>query len=635
MVNQKNGILSKLTGLTSTLFKLNIEDINEEVDENTNPLEKAILYGNSNVKCRKILFLKDIMKLLNHINYENFLKYIYPLIVKLSNDDIEIQNEVCNRVGDLCAYLIQNNNHNDGYINLIHPYYIHKMIFFFNNMFSSHTFTLNYLNETAKKKSNYFFLNNNNNNNNNNNINEQNRSKHITLKYQASGIQMNNNINNNPNTKLKDMKKKNDILYHSTYEQHKQNEEPCLIIDEIEDIDNAFKIKAFSDNVCDIDVSFNVPEAIKQDHSDGCDKLIKTGKEVAECLYVKRDMEQENLNFCMMQESYKSEHMYDQRGDMYEHHEMLHGNYEMYEMNQTKDDYSDQKVGDLNTKLCNQLYIENHKKGSYNIKNNVDIYTHLSKINKETEINAQRCDNEFNDIFIKGQNKEDKLESNDKYSKVSSKENEENEKINQTLITNGLKNDKTNGLSYIEDKINFICMNKLTNTKRGHNINKDENLHMDNKKNNNLLDQNISNDVVLKNDCHFLNDNFTTVPSIFYNNNLFNDLIINNNHFSISIKQFFEMYSNNFKYKHFVVMEKNENDGSTDSNDLFDDNNTIINIEKRNSMQARNNPDYDYNTFCIPMNDEVLQDIDNTFIHDTNIDIDIIKSCYYNESELT
>lgn len=810
------------SGLTSTLFKLNIEDINEEVDENTNPLEKAILYGNSNVKCRKILFLKDIMKLLNHINYENFLKYIYPLIVKLSNDDIEIQNEVCNRVGDLCAYLIQNNNHNDGCtdimkllfpivekfiknnenkniietimksllilsthinwkyrqkfilpfilslisndkykyigfilliklcsifernifcsflipsiksilrkndhlenkiyiscylynickmlkkeddlfhiflllknlcndpsdtikiinifnsthisllyskniffyffvplynhflrneniyvfyyslinlfyficifedINLIHPYYIHKMIFFFNNMFSSHTFTLNYLNETAKKKSNYFFLNNNN-------INEQNRFNHITLKYQASGIQMNNNINNNPNTKLKDMKKKNDILYHSTYEQHKQNEEPCLIIDEIEDIDNAFKIKAFSDNVCDIDVSFNVPEAIKQDHSDGCDKLIKTGKEVAECLYVKRDMEQENLNFCMMQESYKSEHMYDQRGDMYEHHEMLHGNYEMYEMNQTKDDYSDQKVGDLNTKLCNQLYIENHKKGSYNIKNNVDIYTHLSKINKETEINAQRCDNEFNDIFIKGQNKEDKLESNDKYSKVSSKENEENEKINQTLITNGLKNDKTNGLSYIEDKINFICMNKLTNTKRGHNINKDENLHMDNKKNNNLLDQNISNDVVLKNDCHFLNDNFTTVPSIFYNNNLFNDLIINNNHFSISIKQFFEMYSNNFKYKHFVVMEKNENDGSTDSNDLFDDNNTIINIEKRNSMQARNNPDYDYNTFCIPMNDEVLQDIDNTFIHDTNIDIDIIKSCYYNESEL-
>ncbi|SPJ10755.1 conserved Plasmodium protein, unknown function [Plasmodium sp. DRC-Itaito] len=835
MVNEKNGILSKLTGLTYTLFKLNIEDINEEVDENTNPLEKAILYGNSSVKCRKILFLKDIMKLLNHINYENFLKYIYPLIVKLSNDDIEIQNELCNRVGDLCAYLIQNNNHNDGCtdimkllfpivekflknnennniietimksllilsthinwkyrqkfifpfilslisnekykyigfilliklcsifernifcsflipsiksilkkkddlenkiyiscylynickmlkkeddlfhiflllknlcndqsdtikiinifncthisllyskniffyffvplyndflrneniyvfyyslinlfyficifedINLIHPYYIHKMIFFFNNMFSSHTFTLNYLNETAKKKSNYFFLNNNN------NINEQNRFNHITHKYQVSSLHMSNNINNNPNTKLREMKK-NDIMYHSTYEQDKQNQEPCLIIDEIEDIDNAMKIKGFSDDLYDMDVSFNVPEAIIQDCSDECEKLIKTRKEVSECLYVKKEMEEKNLNFCIMQEAYKSGYIYEERGDIsehnryiqnkniqiLEHNEILHGNYEMCEMNEKTYQYSDQKDENLYTKLCNQLNIENHKKGSYNIKNKIDIITHLDNINKETEINRQKCNNELNDIFIKGQNKEDKLESNKGYSKVSCKENEENEKINQTLITNCFKNDKTNDHSYIEDKIDFIYMNKLTNTKRGNNINKDENLHMDNKSTNYIVDENKSNDVVLKNDDQFLNDNFTTVPSIFYNNNIFNDLIINNSHFSISIKQFFEMYSNNYKYNHFI-MEKNENDDSLHSNDLYDDNNTIMNIEHMNSMYDKNNNDYHYNTLYIHMNDQVLQDIDNTFIQDKNIDIDIIKSCYYNESEL-
>ncbi|SOV15220.1 conserved Plasmodium protein, unknown function [Plasmodium sp. gorilla clade G2] len=838
MVNQKNGILSKLTGLTYSLFKLNIEDINEEVDENINPLEKAILYGNSGVKCRKILFLKDIMKLLNQINYENFLKYIYPLVVKLSNDDIEIQYEVCNRIGDLCAYLIQNNNHNDGCtdimkllfpiverfiknnenkniietimksllilsthinwkyrqkfilpfilslisnekykyigfilliklcyifernifcsflipsikwllkkkddlenkiyiscylynickmlkeeddlfhiflllknlcnhqsdtikiinifncthisllyskniffyffvplynhflkneniyvfyyslinlfyficifedINLIHPYYIHKMIFFFNNMFSSHTFTLNYLNETAKKKSNYFFLNNNY-------LNEQNGFNHITHKYQLRALHNSNNMNNNFNNKLSEIKE-NDIIYNSTYEHDKQNEEPCLIIDEIEDMDNAMKIKGISDDLYDIDVSYSKPEEIIHDSLNECEKLIRTQKDVAECLSVNREKENKNQNFYIMQEQYKSAQMYEPNGDISEHNvdnqknnikiiennEILNGNnYQMCEMKEQSHKYSNQnnqKDDHLNEKLCDQLYIENHKRDSYNMRNNIDIITHLNNINKETEINGQIFNKELKDICNKEEIEKDKLKYNDEYVEGTLKENDANEIINHTFITNSFKNDNENDPLYIEDKSNIIYMNKLNNSKRDNNINKDENLHMEHKSIPYIVNENISNDVLLKNDFHFLNDTFSTIPSIFYNNNLFNDLIINNSHFSISIKQFFEMYSNNYRFKHFVI-ENKENNDSIDSNDPFDDNNTIKNIENMNNMHDRNNSDYDYNTLYIPMNDKILQDIDNTFINDKNIDIDIIKNCYYNEVEL-
>ncbi|SOV23073.1 conserved Plasmodium protein, unknown function [Plasmodium sp. DRC-Itaito] len=839
MVNQKNGILSKLTGLTYNLFKLNIEDINEEVDENINPLEKAILYGNSGVKCRKILFLKDIMKLLNQINYENFLKYIYPLVVKLSNDDIEIQYEVCNRIGDLCAYLIQNNNHNDGCtdimkllfpiverfiknnenkniietimksllilsthinwkyrqkfilpfilslisnekykyigfilliklcyifernifcsflipsiklllkkkddlenkiyiscylynickmlkeeddlfhiflllknlcnhqsdtikiinifncthisllyskniffyffvplynhflkneniyvfyyslinlfyficifedINLIHPYYIHKMIFFFNNMFSSHTFTLNYLNETAKKKSNYFFLNNNN-------VNEQNGFNHITHKYQVSALHNSNNMNNNLNNKLSEIKE-NDIIYNSTYEDDKQNEEPCLIIDEIEDMDNAMKIKGISDNLYDIDVSYSKPEAIIQDSLNKCEKLIKTENDVSECLSVNSEKENKNQNFYIMHEPYKCAQIYEPNGDISEHNvdiqknnvriiennEILNGNnYQMCEMKEKAHKYSNQnnqKGEDLNEKFCNELYIENHKKDSYYIKNNINMITHLNNINKETEINGQIFNNELKDIYNKEESEKDKLKYNDESVEGTLKENYANEIINHTFITNSFKNDNENDPLYIEDKSNIIYMNKLNKSKRDNNINKDENLHMEHKSIPYIVNENISNDVLLKNDYQFLNDTYSTIPSIFYNNNLFNDLIINNSHFSISIKQFFEMYSNNYKFKHFVI-ENKENIDSIDSNGPFDDdNNTIKNIQNMNNMHDRNNSDYDYNTFYIHMNDKVLQDIDNTFINDRNIDIDIIKNCYYNEVEL-
>ncbi|CRG99208.1 conserved Plasmodium protein, unknown function [Plasmodium relictum] len=123
MVNQKNGIFSKLTGMKFTFFKLKLESINQEIDENASSLEKAILYGNSNLKCRKLIFVKDLMKLLMNINYDNFKKYIYPLILKLSNDNLEIKNEICNKIGDLCAYLLQNNNDNNGCVDII------KMLF--------------------------------------------------------------------------------------------------------------------------------------------------------------------------------------------------------------------------------------------------------------------------------------------------------------------------------------------------------------------------------------------------------------------------------------------------------------------------------------------------------------------------
>ncbi|CDU16783.1 conserved Plasmodium protein, unknown function [Plasmodium yoelii] len=110
MANQINGIFSKLADMTIGLFRFQMDNINEEIDENMSPLEKAMLYGNSNLKCRKILFIKDIIKLLNNIDYTDFQRDIYPLIVKLSDESSEIKYEICNKIGDLCAYILQNNN---------------------------------------------------------------------------------------------------------------------------------------------------------------------------------------------------------------------------------------------------------------------------------------------------------------------------------------------------------------------------------------------------------------------------------------------------------------------------------------------------------------------------------------------
>ncbi|GAW80045.1 hypothetical protein, conserved [Plasmodium gonderi] len=124
MVNQKNGFFSKLTGLTSIVFNLNLENIHDEVDENLSALERAVLYGNSQKKCRKIIFVKNLINSLNNIDCDNFKKVIYPLIVKLSNDKEEIKNELCNQMGDLCAYLLQNNSGLEGcsdIINLLFP----------------------------------------------------------------------------------------------------------------------------------------------------------------------------------------------------------------------------------------------------------------------------------------------------------------------------------------------------------------------------------------------------------------------------------------------------------------------------------------------------------------------------------
>ncbi|ANQ07142.1 Uncharacterized protein PCOAH_00013590 [Plasmodium coatneyi] len=114
MVNRQNGFFAKLTGLTSTVFNLNLENIHDPVDENLTSLERAVLYGNSSKKCRKIIFVKELVKSLNSIDYEDFKKVIYPLLVRLSNDKEEIQYELCCQMGDLCAYLLQSNNGPDG-----------------------------------------------------------------------------------------------------------------------------------------------------------------------------------------------------------------------------------------------------------------------------------------------------------------------------------------------------------------------------------------------------------------------------------------------------------------------------------------------------------------------------------------
>ncbi|KJP86571.1 hypothetical protein AK88_03767 [Plasmodium fragile] len=114
MVNRQNGFFAKLTGLTSSVFNLSLENIHEAVDENLSTLERAVLYGNSSKKCRKIIFIKELVKSLNSIDYEDFKKVIYPLLVKLSNDKEEIQYELCCQMGDLCAYLLQSNNEPDG-----------------------------------------------------------------------------------------------------------------------------------------------------------------------------------------------------------------------------------------------------------------------------------------------------------------------------------------------------------------------------------------------------------------------------------------------------------------------------------------------------------------------------------------
>ncbi|EUD66139.1 hypothetical protein C922_03334 [Plasmodium inui San Antonio 1] len=119
MVNRQNGFFSKLTGLTSSVFNLNLENIHEAVDENLTALERAVLYGNSSKKCRKIIFVKELVKSLNSIDYDDFKKVIYPLLVKLSNDKEEIQYELCCQMGDLCAYLLQNNNGPDGSADII------------------------------------------------------------------------------------------------------------------------------------------------------------------------------------------------------------------------------------------------------------------------------------------------------------------------------------------------------------------------------------------------------------------------------------------------------------------------------------------------------------------------------------
>ncbi|GAB65556.1 hypothetical protein PCYB_062880 [Plasmodium cynomolgi strain B] len=119
MVNRQNGFFAKLTGLTSTVFNFNLENIHEAVDENLTALERAVLYGNSSKKCRKIIFVKELVKSLNSIGYEDFKKVIYPLLVKLSNDKEEIQYELCCQIGDLCAYLLQSNNGPDGCADII------------------------------------------------------------------------------------------------------------------------------------------------------------------------------------------------------------------------------------------------------------------------------------------------------------------------------------------------------------------------------------------------------------------------------------------------------------------------------------------------------------------------------------
>ncbi|CAD2099226.1 hypothetical protein YYG_02946 [Plasmodium vinckei petteri] len=682
MANQKNGIFSKLADMTISLFKFQMDNINEEIDENMSSLEKAILYGNSNLKCRKMVFVKDIIKLLNDIDYEDFQKDIYPLLVKLCEGNSEIKYEVCNKIGDLCAYILQNNNDgcssvisllfpiiekfiinyenhknilryilksllilsthvnvktrkkqvfpfliylicndpytqigfillikmcyifdrdniaiykvlipfiekhcisnsiewkilissyffnickmldesnfirnqififkhlcNDEYdtikiinifncthlssiysknlffnfflpifnnflknnnlyvfyyslinlllflcifedINIIHPFYIRKLIFFFNNLFSSHLFTLNYLNEMAKKKTNYIFLDNTDgvyDDSNSAQIWNRDEKRDGTPSYSLNETDMVTDFQNSKNEK---------------------NNEPTIQ----NNISNELK---YYDNYLNGDMC--------KENQQNLDEMIENGTTRKIC------NDEQNLST-----GYDIISPIDGKGLWIEEKKNTHTNPQPQEVEQKKSDTS--------------IYNESDEHGGVAI------------MGKPCEVESV------------GESKNENFSS-------------ESEMLNKKKLEKVLLSSEISELE---------CLSL----------------------------QESSNEII-----------YDEKKYIYMNNELINDLIIKNHHFCSSISQFFKTHGNDY-YKN----------GNSDK--YFGRN--IINLMKKNSDDILENKingetiegeefEKDEENYFINLNEKDIKCIDNIFNHDDNIDILQIKGCYYSELEI-
>ncbi|SBS83432.1 conserved Plasmodium protein, unknown function [Plasmodium malariae] len=835
MVNQNNGIFSKLTGLTFTLFKLNIENINEEIDENISPLEKAVLFGSSNLKCRKIIFMKDLMKLLNNINYENFKKYIYPLIVKLSDDNnIEIKNEICNKIGDLCAYLLQNNNDSDGCediiklifpildkfiksydnksiignvmksllilsthinskyrkniifpfilslitneeykaigfillikichiferdiifsflipyteyffkkkdeeikiytssyfynickmlkeedlsriflifknmcndendiikiiniyncahisslysktlffnffvplfnnflrngnlyifyyslinllfficifedINLIHPFYVHKIIFFFNNVFSSHLFTLNYLNETAKKKNNYFFLNITKDENTYIEGAETNEGieKDIVAPIEdvnQEGFEVDkNNIDHTTISEsligLANLVSKPSREFHPSFRSIKKDiaytkeDKEGLIVDELINM-NIMRIeKEVRSSSCSTTTNENhsvVPQKGEKRCSSINDNLLEREDIIIEGdLLIKRNYEINNLHEHLQDEN-KSEEA-------------------NVKLNRKITTQSNALNHDMIT--CNSSIKEERSKsfGEIATEENALIYPSKSEGEGVAVVTSEGC-SEIKEGDVKVM---DRVEIMKKAKGETYVKGIENEKEKDVHYSSG--NEPNSSSSILIEGAGDICIEhneyKIIN---GYYEKPQEVLEEKDINNNGIIKINEKVEeggtLLIPSSSALLESSYSTsmLPSIaassngvlssssiFFNNNLINDLIINNTHFCVSISQFFQIHGNDDRYGRI------DNDHSVKRVETEEEKQK----EEKKGVDGKNGGymegDSRRNEF-FHLNESDLTDIDNTFNHDKTIDINLIKGCYYNELEL-
>ncbi|CRG97361.1 conserved Plasmodium protein, unknown function [Plasmodium gallinaceum] len=744
MVNQKNGIFSKLTGMTFTLFKLKLENINQEIDENASSLEKAILYGNSNLKCRKIIFVKDLMKFLMDINYDNFKRYIYPLILKLSNDNLEIKNEICNKIGDLCAYLLQNNNDNDGCtdiikllfpimekfiknnenknilgnvmksllilsthinsksrkkvifpfilslisndkykhigfillvkicyifdkdiifsflipymesflrnkdlsskiyisshlfnickmlneedlsgifiifkklcsdendiikiiniyncahisslysktvffyffvpiynnflkncnlyifyyslinlfsficnfedIDLIHPFYIRKLIFFFNSVFSSHLFTLNYLSETAKKQSNYFFLNSSESQINHLefkiNENQENKIESINNfdEIEVSNCEF-NHLDSNEKREI------NSLYYFINYDISQKSDDTSLKLDKIKELNNNYIKEELSSNLKNMN-----------DNEDN-NSLIPDKMKV-EDISVKNKTEEKIIDA----------------------------------------NFSDEENVKANISINKKISVESYilDYGKKNNETNFDENTNNKNKMKSQENNKKSSKEYKKKNEIKNIKEDEKMKNSDEYSTNILSNNSEF-KLKEYNKTYEIKsdadiresNDEKKNDEYLEDDVENFFLCNLIKGKSDIYKNRDTKTSIYYEKFYSNSHDNFS--------INEKNSDEVSSSSFFFNNSLINDLIINNNHFCLSIKNFFEIYDNN-NYTFKKIDEQ------------------VDNIEEGNSKL--------YFSF---LNEKELKIIDNAFNHNIDTDINLIKGCFYNELEL-
>ncbi|SCN45209.1 conserved Plasmodium protein, unknown function [Plasmodium malariae] len=837
MVNQNNGIFSKLTGLTFTLFKLNIENINEEIDENISPLEKAVLFGSSNLKCRKIIFMKDLMKLLNNINYENFKKYIYPLIVKLSDDNnIEIKNEICNKIGDLCAYLLQNNNDSDGCediiklifpildkfiksydnksiignvmksllilsthinskyrkniifpfilslitneeykaigfillikichiferdiifsflipyteyffkkkdeeikiytssyfynickmlkeedlsriflifknmcndendiikiiniyncahisslysktlffnffvplfnnflrngnlyifyyslinllfficifedINLIHPFYVHKIIFFFNNVFSSHLFTLNYLNETAKKKNNYFFLNITKDENTYIEGAETNEGieKDIVAPIEdvnQEGFEVDkNNIDRTTISEsligLANLVSKPSREFHPSFRSIKEDiaytkeDKEGLIVDELINM-NIMRIeKEVRSSSCSTTTNENhsvVPQKGEKRCSSINDNLLEREDIIIEGdLLIKRNYEINNL------------------------HEHLQDENKSEEANVKLNGKITTQSNGLNHDMitCNSSIKEERSKSSGEIatEENALIYPSKSEGEGVAVVTSEGCfEIKEGDVKVM-----DRVEIMKKAKGETYVKGEENEKEKDVHYSSSSGNEPNSSSSILIEGAGDICIeHNEYNIINGYYEKPQEVLEEKDINNNGIIKINEKVEeggtLLIPSSSALLETSYSTsmLPSIsassngmlssssiFFNNNLINDLIINNTHFCVSISQFFQIHGNDDRYGridnyHSVKRVETEEEEQKEEKKGVDGKNVgyMEGESRRNEF--------------VHLNENDLTDIDNTFNHDKTIDINLIKGCYYNELEL-